>query len=43
MFTASRALFFSVWNSAAVTSKWRWNNSHLVPTSMALFCSGPKI
>ena len=29
----------SVWNSAAVTSRCRSNNSHLVPTSMA--CSSP--
>src|SRR5713226_4557765 len=42
-FRDSRAFSFSVWNSAAVSSRCRSNNSHLVPTSIALFFSGPKI
>src|SRR6266545_4288547 len=42
-FRDSRAFSFSVWNSAAVTSRCRSNSSHLVPTSIALFFSGPKI
>lgn len=40
-FCDSRALSFSVWNNAAVTSMCRSNSSHLVPTSIALFFSGP--
>ena len=43
MFCDSRAFSFSVWNSAAVSSRCRSNSSHLVPTSIALFFSGPKI
>ncbi len=35
-----RALLFSVWNSAAVSSRRRSNSSHLVPISAALFSSG---
>ena len=42
-FCDSRAFSFSVWNNAAVTSKRRSNISHLVPISIALFFSGPKI
>ena len=36
----SRAFLFSVLNRAAVASNRRLNNSHLVPTSTAVFCSG---
>jgi hypothetical protein len=43
MFTDSRALVTSVWNSAPLTSKWRSNNSHLLPTSIAEFFIGPNI
>src|SRR3954451_23618975 len=42
-FWDSRAFSFSVWNNAAVNSRRRSNSSHLVPISIALFFSGPKI
>src|ERR1044072_9931095 len=42
-FYDSGAFSCSVWNSAAVTSRRRSNSSHLVPISIALFFSGPKI